>query len=214
TGTDETTLAPTLAPASDQGSQLEARRGKRAKKGSRRGLVVSGDPDKRKGSRSFPDREPLDRAERIRTSDLLNPLQAGPPAKVWKVLQFQLFRFSTLSTSYTFSLQMTGFLCELCNPTLSAVDAAPRSYLPHRIGPLWLLHSFRFGRCVAWPATSCNGPRRAILHARPTPRGRARPARSSGSSCPSSARPGSPPWPASRRKSSSRSCSSASPACR
>src|SRR5262249_35080857 len=43
---------------------------------------------------------PTCRGDWIRTSDLLNPIQAGAPAKTRKVLQFQLLRQSTLSTVY------------------------------------------------------------------------------------------------------------------
>ncbi len=78
TGTDgeARTLAPLLAPTPDNSGQSPSNAGKASRGGHADTLAVNGNPDKRKGRLSTGDNRPTCRGERIRTSDLLNPIQA------------------------------------------------------------------------------------------------------------------------------------------
>jgi integrase len=70
------TVAPMVAPTADKRGQSPSIAGKSAASGLPNTFAVSGSPDKRRGPLTTPVSEPLSRGERIRTSDLLNPIQA------------------------------------------------------------------------------------------------------------------------------------------
>jgi integrase len=79
TGTDGAaarTVAPVVAPTPDNLSATQSTAGKPAGAGVPTTPVVSGSPDKKKGPLSIPDSGPSCRGDWIRTSDLLNPIQA------------------------------------------------------------------------------------------------------------------------------------------
>jgi integrase len=78
TGTDggaARTLAPLLAPTADNLGPTLSLAGNPASGDAASTLAVSGSPDKGKGRLSTGDNRPSCRGERIRTSDLLNPIQ-------------------------------------------------------------------------------------------------------------------------------------------
>ena len=69
-------VAPTVAPTPDNPVQNLSCPVLRLKSDSRNTFAASGSPDNRKGRLSSGDNRPNNRGERIRTSDLLNPIQA------------------------------------------------------------------------------------------------------------------------------------------
>jgi hypothetical protein len=75
------TLAPLLAPTADKRSESLSIAGNLNRETASDVLDVGGVPDKRKDSLTIPVSEPLCRGERIRTSDLLNPIQGGESKK-------------------------------------------------------------------------------------------------------------------------------------
>jgi hypothetical protein len=76
TGTGGTgrTVAPTVAPILDSSGQSWTKAILRPAEGSQNSFDVSGSPDMKKGRLSSADNRPKYRGERIRTSDLLNPI--------------------------------------------------------------------------------------------------------------------------------------------
>jgi integrase len=79
TGTEDTaarTVAPTVAPAADNRGQFLPTAGNPGSGPAGRPLAASGIPDKGKGSLTTGVSEPSCRGDWIRTSDLLNPIQA------------------------------------------------------------------------------------------------------------------------------------------
>ena len=70
------TVAPLVAPTSDNRGQQRSSPVLPFTSAIPSRIDVSGDPDKRRGPLSSADSEPRSRGERIRTSDLLNPIQA------------------------------------------------------------------------------------------------------------------------------------------
>lgn len=69
-------VAPTVAPTTDKRRTSLSIADKTAGGELPNSFDVSGSPDKRKGPLTIPVSEPFNRGERIRTSDLLNPIQA------------------------------------------------------------------------------------------------------------------------------------------
>ena len=105
TGTDGAaarTVAPVVAPTPDNLSATQSLAGKPAGAGLPNTPAVSGSADKEKGPLSIPDSGPSCRGDWIRTSDLLNPIQAAGPGgreeKPQKSRHFQRAVTSTLPT--------------------------------------------------------------------------------------------------------------------
>ncbi|CAN5306171.1 hypothetical protein BH10PLA2_BH10PLA2_22530 [soil metagenome] len=78
TGTDRAsrTVAPTVAPTPDRSEHVRSYPDNTPESDFARPFDVSGSPDTKKGRLSSADNRPNCRGERIRTSDLLNPIQA------------------------------------------------------------------------------------------------------------------------------------------
>jgi hypothetical protein len=94
TGTDGTgarTLAPTLAPTTDNRGAVLSLTGNPANSQVWNTLAVSGDGDKRRGPLTIPVSEPLCRGDWIRTSDLLNPILGVKAAPSRRMSQMQAF---------------------------------------------------------------------------------------------------------------------------
>jgi integrase len=88
-------LAPTLAPAPDNSVQTLSTAGNGASADVPNAVTASGSPVNGKGRLSTADNRPACRGDWIRTSDLLNPIQAAPAGKVARTDHFSTYESHT-----------------------------------------------------------------------------------------------------------------------
>ena len=174
TGTDGAArvVAPTVAPTSDNSVQERSNPVLPFTGEVRTSVAVSGSPDKNKGRLSTCDNRPSCRGERIRTSDLLNPIHRARHAKCGTSCVFSSYAVLHFPYSTRFSAKDTVFSAISarfvpCTGVVGAEKVRTRDSLNPTPSGRRAQHGGRRGRCILRGGE--DEPRRTTSNSRSVP---------------------------------------------